>query len=70
MTGGVIRTPTLRNVALTAPYMHDGSLATLASVIDYYAAGGVPHDGQDPLHRTVRVDAATSGRISSRSSNR
>jgi cytochrome c peroxidase len=43
------RTPTLRNVAVTAPYMHDGSLATLADVIDYYAAGGVPHEGQDPL---------------------
>jgi cytochrome c peroxidase len=42
------RTPTLRNVALTAPYMHDGSLRTLEAVIDYYAAGGAPHEGQDP----------------------
>ena len=42
------RTPTLRNVALTAPYMHDGSLATLREVIAHYDAGGVPHDGQDP----------------------
>jgi cytochrome c peroxidase len=42
------RTPSLRNVAVTAPYMHDGSIATLAEVIDYYAAGGVPHEGQDP----------------------
>ncbi len=41
------RTPTLRNVAVTAPYMHDGSLATLADVVDYYAAGGVAHEGQD-----------------------
>ncbi|MEQ1539553.1 MAG: hypothetical protein ABL928_11560, partial [Sphingorhabdus sp.] len=30
----------LRNVALTAPYMHDGSIATLDEVIDHYAAGG------------------------------
>jgi cytochrome c peroxidase len=30
----------LRNVALTAPYMHDGSVATLADAIDNYAAGG------------------------------
>jgi cytochrome c peroxidase len=32
--------PTLRNIALTAPYMHDGSIATLAEVVDHYAAGG------------------------------
>ncbi len=38
-TGG-FRAPTLRNVALTAPYMHDGSLATLDEVIEHYAAGG------------------------------
>lgn len=34
-----IRTPTLRNIAVTAPYMKDGSLATLADVIDRYASG-------------------------------
>jgi cytochrome c peroxidase len=34
------KTPTLRNVALTAPYMHDGSVGTLADAIDNYAAGG------------------------------
>jgi cytochrome c peroxidase len=37
---GKFRVPTLRNVALTAPYMHDGSVATLAEVLDNYAAGG------------------------------
>lgn len=37
---GRFRVPTLRNVAVTAPYMHDGSIATLAEVIDHYAAGG------------------------------
>ena len=37
---GAFRAPTLRNVALTAPYMHDGSIATLEGVIDHYAAGG------------------------------
>jgi cytochrome c peroxidase len=37
---GRFRVPTLRNVALTAPYMHDGSLATLDDVIDMYAHGG------------------------------
>jgi cytochrome c peroxidase len=37
---GRFRAPTLRNVAATAPYMHDGSIATLDAVIDHYAAGG------------------------------
>ena len=37
---GKFRAPTLRNVAVTAPYMHDGSIATLSEVIDHYAAGG------------------------------
>lgn len=37
---GRFRAPTLRNVALTAPYMHDGSIATLEDVIEHYAAGG------------------------------
>jgi cytochrome c peroxidase len=37
---GKFKVPDLRNVALTAPYMHDGSIATLEEVIDHYAAGG------------------------------
>ena len=37
---GKFRPPTLRNVAVTAPYMHDGSIATLEDVLDTYAAGG------------------------------
>jgi cytochrome c peroxidase len=37
---GRFRAPSLRNVAVTAPYMHDGSIATLGEVIDHYAAGG------------------------------
>ncbi len=37
---GRFRAPTLRNIALTAPYMHDGSLATLDDVLDHYARGG------------------------------
>jgi len=58
---GKFKTPTLRNIAVTAPYMHDGSIATLEGVIDHYAAGGrtigsgadagVGHDNpnKDPL---------------------
>ncbi|WP_199509203.1 MbnH family di-heme enzyme [Glaciecola sp. KUL10] len=37
---GKFRAPTLRNIALTAPYMHDGSVASLEEVIDLYVAGG------------------------------
>lgn len=37
---GRFRTPSLRNVVLTAPYMHDGSIATLDGVLDHYSAGG------------------------------
>ena len=37
---GKFRAPTLRNIAVTAPYMHDGSIATLGEVIDHYARGG------------------------------
>lgn len=37
---GRFRAPSLRNVAVTAPYMHDGSVATLDAVLDHYAAGG------------------------------
>lgn len=37
---GKFKAPSLRNIALTAPYMHDGSIATLSEVIDHYAKGG------------------------------
>ena len=38
---GRFKAPTLRNIALTSPYMHDGRLATLEEVLDFYAAGGL-----------------------------
>ena len=37
---GMFKAPSLRNIAVTAPYMHDGSVATLSEVLDHYAAGG------------------------------
>jgi cytochrome c peroxidase len=37
---GKFKAPTLRNIAITAPYMHDGSIATLEGVLEHYAAGG------------------------------
>jgi cytochrome c peroxidase len=44
---GAFKTPGLRNVALTAPYMHDGSQATLREVIDFYDKGGEPNANLD-----------------------
>ncbi|MCW8944226.1 MAG: SCO family protein [Sedimenticola sp.] len=46
-------TPSLRNVALTAPYMHNGSLSTLRDVIDFYNDGGVENELLDPLIRPL-----------------
>jgi len=45
---GKFKTPSLRNVALTAPYMHDGSLKTLEEVVEYYDKGGNKNRFQDP----------------------
>ncbi|XSG83259.1 MAG: cytochrome-c peroxidase [Methyloligella sp. ZOD6] len=41
------KTPSLRDVSATAPYMHDGSLNTLEAVIEHYDRGGVPHEDLD-----------------------
>ncbi len=46
---GRFATPSLLNVALTAPYMHDGSLATLDDVIEFYSRGGNPNPGLDAV---------------------
>lgn len=45
---GKFKTPTLRNVALTAPYMHDGRFQTLEEVIEHYDSGGHPSSTVDP----------------------
>lgn len=64
---GKFKPPSLRNIALTAPYMHDGSIATLEEVVEHYAAGGRtiadgpfagkgsanPH--RDPIMGTIRM---------------
>lgn len=49
LDSGRFRTPTLRNVALTAPYMHDGRMQTLDEVLDHYNSGGVPSATIDPF---------------------
>jgi cytochrome c peroxidase len=53
---GAFRTSSLRNVAVTAPYMHDGSLATLEDVIDFYDAGGRPNPFLSPFIRPLYLD--------------
>ena len=59
---GMFRTPTLRDVARTAPYMHDGSLKTLKEVVDFYVGGGNsnPHLDKEirPLTHLTRLDRA------------
>ena len=42
LDSGLFKTPTLRNVALSAPYMHDGRFQTLEEVVEHYNSGGVP----------------------------
>ena len=51
------KTPSLRNVSRTAPYMHDGSLATLEAVIDFYDAGGGEVEGKSPLLMALGLGA-------------
>jgi cytochrome c peroxidase len=52
---GAFKTPSLRNIAETAPYMHDGSLDTLVQVIDFYAAGGNANPWLDSKIRMVHL---------------
>lgn len=49
---GVFKVPFLRNVALTAPYMHDGRFATLREVIDHYSEGIADHSNLSPQLRS------------------
>jgi len=46
---GAMKTPTLREIARSAPYMHDGRFRTLEEVVNFYNKGGVKNPHQDPL---------------------
>lgn len=50
---GKFKSPTLRNIELTAPYMHDGRFATLEEVVEHYNRGGHPSPTLDPLMKNV-----------------
>ena len=52
---GAFKTPTLREVARTAPYMHDGSLATLEDAIEFYDRGGNPNPYLDSDVRPLKL---------------
>ncbi|MBK7425871.1 MAG: cytochrome C peroxidase [Saprospiraceae bacterium] len=63
---GKFRAVSLRNIALTAPYMHDGSLASLDDVIEHYSTGGVPStnvDGLIPEHGAVPTSASEKDKL-------
>jgi cytochrome c peroxidase len=59
---GRFKSPSLRNVAVAGPYMHDGRLSTLDAVVDHYSRNFKPHPNLDrrmtPLNFTVREKAA------------
>ncbi|TWT36556.1 Cytochrome c551 peroxidase precursor [Posidoniimonas corsicana] len=52
---GAFKTPTLRNIAQTAPYMHDGSLATLEEVVEFYNKGGGDKPGKSDLVKPLNL---------------
>ncbi|MFM8634995.1 MAG: cytochrome-c peroxidase [Planctomycetia bacterium] len=54
---GAFKTPTIRNVALTAPYMHDGSQATLDEVVEWYDKGGHPNPTLSDKIRPLNLTA-------------
>ena len=54
LDNGKFRAPTLRNISFSAPYMHDGSLATLEEVIEHYFSGGHISPNIDPLLNDLR----------------
>jgi cytochrome c peroxidase len=54
---GKFKTPTLRNLTQTAPYMHDGSDATLAEVIDFYDRGGIANSNLSPEIKPLKLSA-------------
>jgi cytochrome c peroxidase len=54
---GRFKTPSLRNVAITAPYMHDGSKRSLEDVVDFYDTGARPNPDLDPLIQPLLLTA-------------
>jgi cytochrome c peroxidase len=54
---GKFKTPTLRDISRTAPYMHDGSLKTLEEVVEFYDKGGIPNKNLDEKIKKLNLSA-------------
>jgi cytochrome c peroxidase len=57
------KTPSLRNIELTSPYMHNGSLATLRDVVEFYDSGGVPNPVLDRRIQPLQLSDAEIGQL-------
>lgn len=55
---GAFKVPTLREVSLSYPYMHDGSLKTLEEVVEYYNKGGIPNKNLHPSMKPLNLSEA------------
>ena len=53
---GRFKVPTLRNIGMTSPYMHDGSFASLSEVVDHYNSGGFSHQNKSPLLQPLHLN--------------
>jgi cytochrome c peroxidase len=51
------KTPSLRNIRLTAPYMHNGVFGTLQQVVEFYNQGGIVNENLDPLIKPLNLAA-------------
>jgi cytochrome c peroxidase len=60
---GKFKTPTLRGLVETAPYMHDGSLATLEDVVAFYRKGGHANPDLDPAIRPLDLTDAEAANL-------
>ncbi|MEO7174890.1 MAG: cytochrome c peroxidase [Saprospiraceae bacterium] len=63
LDNGKFKVPTLRNIALSAPYMHDGSFASVEAVIDHYDSGGHYSPNKDPLIAKVHLTTLQKSQI-------
>lgn len=54
----IFKIPSLRNVGVTAPYMHNGGVVTLREIVESYDRGGYPHPNKDTRIRPLRLSAA------------
>ena len=52
---GAFKTPTIRDITLSAPYFHDGSANTLDEVVEHYAKGGVVKDNLSPNMKALNL---------------